>query len=176
MKNQSKLLMKSTIKLVVLSMLFFLFSKIKHVALNMLSLYADIREDHEEAMEEMEKSRDTMQSMIMILNHVFGFSMYKVVKIIPNVIVAETSQHTHLGSISIIYLFDMNSITGELKKNIPEKIEFLIDFKFLGKKRDWRIYLDIKENSVVGDTYLNEINEKFEILRSLFEEEINEIQ
>ena len=70
----------------------------------------------------------------------------------------------------------MNDITGELKKNIPEKIEFEIDFKFPGKKKDWMVYLDIKENSVAGDTYLNEINEKFEILHSVFEEEINKIQ
>ena len=176
MKNQSKLLMKSTIKLVVLSMLFFLFSKIKYAALNMISLYANVKEDREEVMEEMEKSHNTLQSMIMILNHVFGFSMYKVVKIIPDVIITETSQHANLGSISIVYLFDMNDITGELKKNIPEKIEFKIDFKFPGKKKDWMVYLDIKENSVAGDTYLNEINEKFEILHSVFEEEINKIQ
>lgn len=168
--------MKSTIKLVVLSMLFFLFSKIKYAALNMISLYANVKEDREEVMEEMEKSHNTLQSMIMILNHVFGFSMYKVVKIIPDVIITETSQHANLGSISIVYLFNMNDITGELKKNIPEKIEFEIDFKFPGKKKDWMVYLDIKENSVAGDTYLNEINEKFEILHSVFEEEINKIQ
>ena len=99
MKNQSKLLMKSTIKLVVLSMLFFLFSKIKYAALNMISLYANVKEDREEVMEEMEKSHNTLQSMIMILNHVFGFSMYKVVKIIPDVIITETLQHANLGSI-----------------------------------------------------------------------------
>ena len=176
MKNQSKLLMKSTIKLVVLSMLFFLFSKAKYTALNMLFLYANVKEGREEALEEMEKSRDTMQSMIMILNHVFGFSMYKVEKVTSDVVITETSQYVNLGNITITYLLDINEVFGELKKNIPEKIEFEINFKFFGKKKDWMVCLYIKENSVAGDTYLNEINEKFEVLRSVFEEEINEIQ